>query len=77
MNLKRVSTRDRPSGSAVLVVFTLLAAIGALIVCNNRILYSLQQDLRFVEEQQRQKFAPAASPANAPKASPPAPAPAS
>ena len=76
MNLKLDSTRDRQSGSAVLVVFMVLAVMGVLILCNNRILYSLKQDLRFVEEKQQQKFAPATSPANASKASPPAPAPA-
>ena len=76
MNLKRVSTQNRQSGSAVLVVLTLLAVMGVLIICNNRILYSLKQDLRFVAEKQQLKFAPAAFPTNAPKASRPAPAPA-
>ena len=76
MNLKPVSTQDRQSGSAVLVVFMVLAVMGVLILCNNRILYSLKQDLRFVEEKQQQKFAPATSPANAPKTSRTAPAPA-
>lgn len=57
----------RQSGSAVLVVFVLLAILGALIVSNNRILYALKQDLRLVEEKQRQKFAPAATATNAPQ----------
>ncbi len=48
------------AGSAVLVVFMVLAVVGVLIICNTRILYSLKQELRMVEEKQLRKFAPAA-----------------
>ncbi|MBN2506241.1 MAG: hypothetical protein JXQ71_06060 [Verrucomicrobia bacterium] len=56
----RGTTRRREAGSAVLVVFTVLAVMGTLIVCNNRILHALHQELRLLEQRQQQKFTSAA-----------------
>ncbi len=49
-------------GSATLVVFALLAIMGVVIVCNTRVLDSLQGELRLLEEKQKQKFAPQPAP---------------
>ena len=51
-------------GSAVLVVLVLLVVMEVLIVCNSRVLDSLNGELRLLEQKQQQKFAPALAPRN-------------
>ncbi len=55
----------RQAGSAVLIVFMLLAVMGVFIVVNNRILYSLKQELKLIEQKQLRKFATTNAVANA------------
>ena len=52
-------SRKRRRGSATLVVLILLVVMEVLIVCNTRVLDSLNVELRLVEQKQQQKFAPA------------------
>jgi len=52
-------SRKRRRGSATLVVLILLVMMEVMIVCNTRVLDSLNGELRLVEQKQQQKFAPA------------------
>lgn len=52
------SASRRVAGSAVLIVFMMVAVIGVFLICNTRTLYLLKQELRLIEAKQLRKFAP-------------------
>jgi len=51
-----VARRKHRRGSAVLVIFVLLAAISAIVIANTHTLHLLKQELRLLDERQKQRL---------------------
>ena len=61
--MKTLETRFHPAlrrqhrhGSAVLVIFVLLAAVSLLVIANTHTLHLLKQELRLLDERQKQRL---------------------
>ena len=61
--MKTLETRFHPivwgqqrRGSAVLIIFVLLAAMSAIVIANTHTLHLLKQELRLLDERQNQRL---------------------
>jgi Tfp pilus assembly protein PilX len=54
----KVGNQTRQRGSALLVVLVFLVAVVGFLMANGRVLNTLNQELRRVEEKQEKKFSP-------------------